>query len=225
MPDHYPLPILSDLLQSLGDLNTVFSSFDLVSGFWQIPLDAKSREITAFSTPGHYEWLRLLMGLHNAPLTFQRMVNSLFAGVIGNGLFVYLDDLIVVSKDLESHFRNFDLVFSWLRETGLKANLSKCKFLKAHVKFLGHIVDGAGIQNVDSKIHAVTHFHTPSTVDHVRSFLGLAGYYHAFVCNFASISSPLMHLLQKDAPFIWHDAQIEAFETLKNVSSTCFSFS
>ncbi len=103
VPDHYPLPILSDLLESLGDSNTVFSSIDLLSGFWQIPLSAKSREIAAFSTPsGHYEWLRLLMGLRNAPLTFQRMVNSLFAGVIGNGLFVYLDDLNVFSKLGES---------------------------------------------------------------------------------------------------------------------------
>ncbi len=70
VPDHYPLPILSDLLHSLGDSNTVFRSIDLISGFWQIPLDAKCREITAFSTPsGHYEWLHLPMGLRNAPLT------------------------------------------------------------------------------------------------------------------------------------------------------------
>ncbi len=82
VPDHYPLPILSDLLESLGDSNTVFSSTDRLSRFWQIPLDAKSREITAFSTPSHYEWLHLPVGLRSAPLTFQRMVNSLFAGVI-----------------------------------------------------------------------------------------------------------------------------------------------
>ncbi len=143
MPDHYSLPTLSGFLQSLGDSNTVFNSIDFLSGFWQIPLDAKSREITAFSTPGHYEWLRLPIGLHNAPLIFQRMVNYLFAGVIGNGLFVYLDDFIVVSKDLDGYFCNLDLVFSWLREGGLEANLSKCKFLKARIEFLGHIVDGA----------------------------------------------------------------------------------
>ncbi len=114
LPGHYSLPILSDLLQSLGDLNTVFSSIDLL-GFWQIPLDVKSREITSFSThTGHYELLCLPMILHNVPLTFQRMVNSLSAGVIGNGLFVYLDDLIVVFKDLESHFHNLDLASSWL---------------------------------------------------------------------------------------------------------------
>ncbi len=115
VPDHYPLPILSDLLQSLGDSNTVFSSIDLISGFWQSPLDAKSREITAFSTPSyHYEWLRLPMGLRNAPLTFQRMVNTLFSGLIGIDMFCYLDDLIIVSKNLESHLHKLDLVFTKL---------------------------------------------------------------------------------------------------------------
>ncbi len=103
VPDHYPLPALSELLQSNGKHNTVFTSLDLLSGFWQIPMDDKSREIITFSSPtGHYEWLRLPMGLRNAPLTFQRMVNTLFSGVIGKGLFVYLDDLIVVSKESSS---------------------------------------------------------------------------------------------------------------------------
>ncbi len=126
MSDHYPLLILRDMLQSLGDSNTVFSFTDLISGFWQIPLDAKSREVTDFSTPsGHYEWLRLPMGLRNAPLTFQRIIDTLFAGVIGKGLFVYLDDLIVVSKDLDSHFQKLSLVFQKLTQAGLKVKLTK----------------------------------------------------------------------------------------------------
>ncbi len=112
IPDHYPLPGLSELLQSIGKHNTVFTILDLLSGFWQIPMNDKSRETTAFSTPtGHYEWLCLPMGLRNAPLTVQRMVNTLFSGVIGKGLFVYFDDLIVVSKDLDSHLQQLSLVF------------------------------------------------------------------------------------------------------------------
>ncbi len=165
-----------------------------------------SREITPFSTPSHYEWLRLPMGLSNASLTFQRMVNSLFAGVIENDLFVYLDDLAVAPKDLESHFRNLDFVFSRLRDVGLKTNLSKCKFHKARIESLGHVVDGAGFHTVDLKIHTVTHFPTPKTVDHVRSFLGFVGYYRAFVRNFASMGDLLngtaqqMSLLAVDQP-------------------------
>ncbi len=131
MPDHYPLPILSDLLQSLGDSNIVFSSIYLLLGFWQINLDAKSREITVFSTPSdHYEWLRLSMGLRNAPLTFQRMVNSLVTVLI---LFCCLDDLIIVSKDLESHLHKPDLVFTKLEGAGLKAKLSKCDFFNSRI--------------------------------------------------------------------------------------------
>ncbi len=99
VPDCYPLPVFIDLLQSIGHTNCVFSSLDLLSGSWQIPLDAKSREITAFSTPtGRYEWVRLPMGLRNSPLTVQRMVNSIFADVIGNGVLVYLDDFIIAKE-------------------------------------------------------------------------------------------------------------------------------
>ncbi len=130
-------------------------------------------------------------------------------------MFCYLDDLIIVSKDLESHLHKLDLVFSKLEEAGLKAKLSKCDFLKFCVEFLADAVDGQGIHTVDSKINTVKHFPTPQNVENARSFLGLAGYYRAFVRNFASIVSPLTRLLKKDVPFIWHDAQRQAFESLK----------
>ncbi len=141
------------------------------------------------------------MGLRNAPLTFQRIISSLFSGLIGNGMFCYLDDLIIVSKDLESHLHKLDLLFTKLEE-GLKAKLSKCDFLESRIEFLDHIVDGEGINTADSKINDVKHFPTPQNVENVRSFLGLAGYYRAFVRNFASIASPLTRLLKKDVPFI-----------------------
>ncbi len=180
-------------------------------------MDDKSREMTAFSTPtGHYEWLRLPMGLCIAPLTFQRMVSTLFSGVIGKGLFVYHDDLIVVSKDLKSHLQHLSLVFKKLTQAGLKAKLTKCEFLKSRIKFLGHLVDGDGIHTVDSKITAVQKFPTPKSVENVRSFLSLAGYHRAFVKNFASIASPLTRLLKKDVPFLWNDAQQHSFTTLKD---------
>ncbi len=141
-------------------------------------MDSKSREITAFSTPaGHYEWLRLPVGLRNALLTFQRMINSLFAGVNGKSLYVYLDDLFVVSKDMDSQLQQLSLVFEKLTQAGLKVKLIKCEFFKSRIEFVGHLVDGDGIDTVDSKITAVKIFPTSKSVKNVRSFLGLAGYY------------------------------------------------
>ncbi len=126
-----------------------------------------------------------------------------FSCVIGKCLFVYLDDLIVVSKDLDRHLQQLSLVIQKLTQTGLKVKLTEYEFPKSRNKFLGHLVDGDGIHTLDSKIVAVQKFPTPKPVENVRFFLGLAGYYRAFVKNFASIASPLRRLLKKDMPFLW----------------------
>ena len=214
--DRYPLPVLKDLLMSLGRNNQVFSSLDLLSGYWQVPMAESSRAMTAFSTNGgHYEWLRMPFGLKSAPLTFQRMMNSLFSGMIGDSVFVYLDDIIVASKDLDSHFTTLRSVFQRLQEAGLKVKLSKCEFLKAKICFLGHTVDGKGIHTMDDKVLAVKNFPQPKSVDNVRSFIGLAGYYRPFIKDFAKIASPLNKLLKKNATFHWDAPQERSFQELK----------
>lgn len=216
--DHYPLPVLKDLLMSLGRGNTIFTSLDLLSGYWQVPMAPKSREVTAFSTPsGHYEWLRMPFGLKTAPLTFQRMINSIFTGLLGKTVFAYLDDIIVASKDQESHLESLQKVLQKLEEAGLKAKLTKCEFLKAKMKFLGHVVDGEGIHTVDDKIKAVQKFPQPKSVENVRSFLGLAGYYRPFIKNFAAIASPLNKLLKKEVSFQWKDVHEQSFHNLKSM--------
>ena len=217
VPDHYPLPVLSDLLQSIGSGNQVFSTLDLKSGFFQIPLDKESREITAFSTHNaHLEFLRAPMGLKNSPLTMQRLVNSIFNGVIGKGVFIYLDDLIVVSPDVDTHLQILETVLSKLTEAGLTLNPHKCVFLRRRISFLGHVVDADGIHTSDSKVKAVRNFPTPRSTDNVRSFLGLAGYYRAFIKGFAQIASPLTALLKKDVRFQWTTACQQSFDILKD---------
>ena len=214
--DHYPLPILSDLLMSLGRGNKIFSSLDLLSGYWQVPLAPESQEVTAFSTPsGHFEWLRIPFGLKSVPITFQRMINTIFTGRIGKTVFAYLDDIIIASKDHESHLENLKLVLQRLQEAGLKAKITKCEFLKAKIKFLGHVVDGEGIHTVDDKIMAVQGFPQPESVDNVRSFLGLAGYYRPFIKHFATIASPLTKLTKKEVPFHWDAVHEQSFNELR----------
>ena len=176
--EKYPLPVLKDLLMSLGHGNTIFSSLDLLSGYWQVKMAPSSREITAFSTPnGHFEFKRMPFGLSNAPISFSRMMNTLLAGLLGKNVYAYLDDVIVYNRDPKSHFETLEKVLSRLKSTGLKLKLTKCEFLKAKIKFLGHVVDGEGIHTVEDKIIAVKNFPQPKSVENVRSFLGLCGYY------------------------------------------------
>ncbi len=134
---------------------------------------------------------------------------------------MYLDDLIVVSKDLDSHLQQPSLAFQKLTQAGLKAKLTKCEFLKSRIEFIGHLVDGNDIHTVDSKITAVQNF-APKAVENVRSFLCLAGYYRASAINFASIASPLTRILQKDVPFLWNDAQ-QQFHYSKRRSYSCIN--
>ncbi len=127
---------MRDLVQSLVQGNKIFSSLDLLSGYWQVPMAPKSREITAFRTPtGHYEFRRMPFVLKSAPVSSQRMINTLFSDMLGNHVFAYLDDLIICNKDPESHFATLEAVLLKLKEAGLKAKVTKREFLKAKISF------------------------------------------------------------------------------------------
>ncbi len=136
---------------SLGRGNTIFSSLDLLSGYWQLPMAPESREITVFSKgKGHYEFVRMSFGLKSAPLTFQRAMNSIFSGMLGKSIYIYLDDIIIASTDTKSHLDTIKLVSQRLQESGLKVKLTKCEFLKKKkISFLGHDVDGTGLHTSD----------------------------------------------------------------------------
>ncbi len=121
--EQFPLPVLSDLLMNLGEGNKLFSSLDLLSGYWQVPMDPESRKITAFSTN---EWVRMPFGLKTAPSTFQRMITTLLGDLKGKNIFAYLDDIIIASPDEDSHLACLETLLDRLRTAGLKVKLSKC---------------------------------------------------------------------------------------------------
>ncbi len=174
--DHYLLPVLRDLLMCLDRGNKVSSTLDLLRGYWQLPKAPESREVTAFSTPNsHFEWTRMPFGLKGAQLTFPRTMNNIFGGMLGNSVYIYLDDIIIGSKNTTSHMETLKSALKQLQEEGLKLKLTKCEFLKHRIKFLGHEVDEQGIHTVDDKTAAVAQFPQPKTVENVRSFLGQQG--------------------------------------------------
>ncbi len=144
--EQFPLPVLSELLMNLGEGNKFFSSLDLLSSYWQVPMDPESRKLTAFSTnDGHCEWLRMPFGLKTAPMTFQRMITMLLGDLKGKNIFAYLDDAIITSPDADSHLTSLKAVLNLLSTAGLKVKLFKCEFLKNRICFLGHQVDSSGM--------------------------------------------------------------------------------
>lgn len=215
----YPLPLITDILDQLGH-SKYFSTLDLASGFHQLCLDPKDTEKTGFSVTtngisGHYEFTRMPFGLKNAPSTFQRMMNLVLSGLQGLHCYIYLDDCICYSHDLESHMGKLELVFSKLREANLKLQPDKCEFLRREVAYLGHVITENGVSPNPEKVKAVSQFPTPKTPKDVKSFLGLTGYYRRFIENFSHITKPLTSLLKKDIAFHWSHEQTQAFNTLK----------
>ncbi len=156
-------------------------------------------------------------GLKTAPITFQRMIQTLLGDLKDQNVFAYLDNIIIASPDVDSHLASLDTVFSRLQSAGLKVKLSKCEFLRNRIRFFGHEVNENGIHTQADKIEAVSKFPVPKTVDHVRSFLGLAGYYRPFVRHFSAIASPLNHLLKKGVTFPWDAPQQKSYPFLEKV--------
>lgn len=113
--DSYPIPNISEILDQLGK-SKYFSTLDLASGFHQIKISEVDVPKTAFSVPqGHFEFTRMPFGLKNAPSTFQRLMNSALLGLQGIKCFVYLDDIVIYSYDLDIYIKNLSNVFDRLR--------------------------------------------------------------------------------------------------------------
>ena len=207
------MPRIDDIFDRLQG-SKYFSEIDLNSAFWLLKILEQDIEKTAFSTPdGHYEFTRLPFGVTNGTRAFQRLMYNIY----GHNSFIeiYLDNLIVHSKDCESHLNYLKLIFTKARETNLKLNLRKCKFFQTKIKLLGHIISEDKIMIDPSKIEKIQSWPIPRTTKHVQQFLGLANYYHHFIQNFAEIATPLYQLTLKNQTFKWSEDTNEAFEQLK----------
>ena len=216
--DSYPLPRIDDTFDMLHG-KKFFTTLDLASGYWQIELEESAKEKTAFIVENNlYEFNRMSFGLCNAPATFQRLMNYVLRDVLGKSALVYLDDVIIFSESYEQHLIDIRKVFSLLQRANLKLKLKKCQFMKKSVDYLGHVISTEGIAPDPNKIDKIANYKVPISVDEVRSFLGLAGYYRRFVPNFGTIARPLTRKTHKDLekePFTWSEEDHKAFETLR----------
>ncbi|GJP82565.1 hypothetical protein CLOP_g12808, partial [Closterium sp. NIES-67] len=190
----YPIPRIDDLLDQLWGA-TVFSKLDLRSGYWQIRMADNSIHKTAFRTRyGSYEYLVMPFGLTNAPATFQAEMNHILRPLLDECVVVYLDDILIYSRDMKQHVEHLRRVFEILRRERFYVKLPKSEFALEKVQFLGHMVSAQGVHVDPKKIEAVRTWKTPEN---------------------AKIAAPLTNQLKKNTPYKWEPKHQEAVEQLK----------
>ncbi|WVZ76423.1 LOW QUALITY PROTEIN: hypothetical protein U9M48_024400, partial [Paspalum notatum var. saurae] len=183
----------------------VFSKIDLRSGYYKIKIREEDIPKTAFSTRyGLYEYLVMSFGLTNAPAFFMYMMNSVFMNELDKFVVVFIDDIPIYSKNEEEHREHLRVVLARLEEHKLYAKFSKCAFWLKEVSFLGHILSEKGVESV-------LNWKQPESVTEIRSFLGLAGYYHRFIKDFSKTAKPMTSLTKKNAKYTWSPNCEEAF--------------
>ncbi|KAG6465364.1 hypothetical protein O3G_MSEX015105 [Manduca sexta] len=195
--DKYPIPNISDVFDKLGNCH-YFTTLDLASGFHQVEMSPEDIPKTAFNVEhGHFEFLRMPMGLKNAPSTFQRVMDNVLRDLQNVICLVYLDDIIVFSVSLQEHMVNLEKVFKRLRDSNFKVQMNKSEFLKLETAYLGHIISQDGIKPNPDKIKAIEKLPMPKTATEIKRFLGLLGYYRKFIPDFARITKPMTQCLKK----------------------------
>jgi len=199
--DKFPLPKIDTCLDTLNGCE-FFSTCDLRWGYWQTEIDERDRDKTAFVTrKGQWRFKVLSFGLANAPSQFARIMELVMSGLTYDVCLVYLNDILIFSKTFDGHLECLVTVFGRLDRYSLKLKPSKCSLFQRKVSFLGHVVNGQGIECDPDKVASIATWPTPSNIAEVRTFCGLASYYRTFVCNFAAIARPLHNLTKKGAVF------------------------
>ncbi|GJW96200.1 putative nucleotidyltransferase, ribonuclease H, partial [Tanacetum coccineum] len=186
--NRYPLPRIDDLFDQLQG-SSVYSKIDLRSGYHQLRIKEEDIPITAFRTRyGHFEFQVMPFGLTNAPAVFMDLMNRVCKPYLDKFVIVFIDDILVYSKDEEEHRKNLKIVLELLKKERLYAKFSKCDFWLDSIQFLSHVINRSGVHVDPTKIKAIK--------------------------SFSLISKPLTKLTQKDKKYEWGKEEEEVFETL-----------
>ena len=214
----WPLPTLPEIFDTVAESKcTLWSSLDLHSGYWQVPLDPETAEKTGFQThEGAFVFKRMPFGLTGAPITFQRLMQKVLRSMPVSTCLFYLDDVLLMGQDAKHMEEVLQEVFNRFRAAKLRIKASKCHWSVNKILFLGHVFQPEGVSSDPKKLEIVRNYPRPTTVKGVKSFLGLSGYYRKMVRGFAQIASPLRQLLRKDQPFTWGEEQEQSFQKLKD---------
>ena len=214
--NRYPLPLVPSALEQLQGAQ-IFTKLDLRSAYNLIRIREGDEWKTAFITPsGHYEYCVMPFGLTNAPSVFQGFMNEVFREYLHRFVIVYLDDILVYSRNETEHSHHVSLVLHKLREHHLFAKAEKCSFHSDHMNFLGYNVTASGVSMDEGKVEVINTWTPPKTVKELQRFLGFANFYRRFLKGYSQITAPLTTLLRgKPKSLLWNPEAAAAFALLK----------
>ncbi len=212
--EQYPIPRQEELFSALNG-GKRFTQLDLAEAYLQVELDEESQKLLSINThKGLFKYKRLPFGVSSAPAIFQKIMDQVVQGL--TGVACYLDDIIVTGRTEEEHLKNLRAVLERLKKFGFRLKRRKCNFMMQQVKYLGHIIDSAGIRLSSEKVEAVLKAPRPTNQSELRSFLGGVNYFGKFIGNLSTIEGPLNKLLRNDEEWTWNKEAEKAFETLKS---------
>ena len=210
-----PLPKIDKMYGRLKGAK-YFTTLDLRSGYYHIGLSEGSKAKTAFVTPfGKYQFEVVPFGLAQASAYFQQLISMVLQDC-SEFTMVYLDDIIIFSRNKREHLKHIQIIFQKLIDAGLKLKESKCNFFKKEIHYLGHLISSEGIHPLPEKLDTIRNMPRPKTPKEIKQFLGLCGYYRKFVPRFSDIAQPLSKLTAHDAVFIWCEQCELSFQMLKD---------
>ena len=214
--DAFPLPPMTKILDKLQKANYI-STIDLDQAFHQVPLDEKSKELTAFTVPGRglSQFTQMHFELTNAPATFQRLIHKVIGPELEPHVFAYLYDVIIVSETFEDYLKWLKEVLDRLAAASLSINPEKCLFFRSEIKYLGFLINNEGAKVDPSKLAPILDLPAPRNIRKLRSFLGSAGRHRRFIPSFATVAEPIFRLLKNAQPFNWQAEQEDVFQAIK----------
>ncbi|OIR56707.1 MAG: uncharacterized protein A8A55_2544 [Amphiamblys sp. WSBS2006] len=210
-----PIPRIDETIDRLQEAK-IFSAIDLKSGYHQIPMAEEDIEKTAFTTRyGLFEYTKMPFGLCNAPATFTRTMNRVLRPFLDRYVVVYLDDILVYSKNKEEHKKHVEEVMATLEKHGLLINEKKCHWNQEEVNFLGYVLGKGRVKMDPGKKDAILKMRRPKNTTEMRCLLGMANFYRNFIPKYGEICSPLYETLKKENEFKWGKEQESALMKLK----------
>ncbi|CAA0807007.1 Unknown protein, partial [Striga hermonthica] len=215
--DSYLIPHIDYMVDATSG-HQLMSFLDAYSGYNQIPMHPDDAEHTSFySARGLYCYVMMTFRLKNAGATYQRLVNKMFARLIGHTMEVYVDDMLVKSEQALDHIAHLSEVFDILREYSMVLNPKKCTFGVGSGKFLGYMVSQRGIEANPTKIQAILDLAPPTSIKGVQALTGRLATLNRFISKSTDHCKPFFDAIKKKKPFEWTLECQNAFDNIKQV--------